>query len=82
MIRLVWGPGFAGPHFLWMTASAQRQDEREASYEARPRDWVGRATQVAIDFPSTVFGASPTKSQQDRRSRSRQRTDGGVEILS
>lgn len=30
---------------------SQRKDEREAAYEVRPRDWIGTATESALQFP-------------------------------
>jgi phosphohistidine swiveling domain-containing protein len=30
---------------------SERRDEREAAYEVRPRDWIGTATESALEFP-------------------------------
>jgi pyruvate,water dikinase len=40
---------------------SQRRDEREAAYRIRPRDWVGTATQVALDFPYNGLWGFPEK---------------------
>jgi phosphohistidine swiveling domain-containing protein len=40
---------------------SQRRDEREAAYRIRPRDWVGTATQGALDFPYNGLWGFPEK---------------------
>jgi pyruvate,water dikinase len=40
---------------------SQRRDEREAAYRIRPRDWVGTATQTALDFPYNGLWGFPEK---------------------
>jgi pyruvate,water dikinase len=40
---------------------SQRRDEREAAFEVRPRDWVGTATQVGLDFPYNTLWGFPEK---------------------
>ncbi len=37
------------------------RDEREAAYRIRPREWVGTATQVALDFPYNGLWGFPEK---------------------
>jgi phosphohistidine swiveling domain-containing protein len=41
--------------------ASRRRDEREAAYEVRPREWVGTATQVALDFPYNGLWGFPDK---------------------
>jgi pyruvate,water dikinase len=40
---------------------SQRRDDREAAYRVRPRDWVGTATQTALDFPYNNLWGFPEK---------------------
>ncbi|MFQ5968298.1 MAG: PEP-utilizing enzyme [Acidimicrobiia bacterium] len=40
---------------------SERKDEREASYEIRPRDWIGTATQAHLDFPYLGLWGFPDK---------------------
>jgi pyruvate,water dikinase len=40
---------------------SRRRDEREAAYEVRPREWVGTATKVALDFPYNGLWGFPEK---------------------
>ena len=40
---------------------SERRDEREAAFEVRPREWVGTATQVALDFPYNALWGFPEK---------------------
>jgi phosphohistidine swiveling domain-containing protein len=40
---------------------SQRRDEREAAYRVRPPDWVGTATQTALDFPYNGLWGFPEK---------------------
>jgi len=40
---------------------SRRRDEREAAYRIRPREWVGTATQVALDFPYNGLWGFPEK---------------------
>jgi phosphohistidine swiveling domain-containing protein len=40
---------------------SRRRDEREAAYRIRPRDWVGTATQTALDFPYNGLWGFPEK---------------------
>jgi pyruvate,water dikinase len=40
---------------------SRRRDEREAAYAVRPREWVGTATQVALDFPYNGLWGFPDK---------------------
>jgi len=40
---------------------SKRRDEREAAYEVRPREWVGTATKVALDFPYNGLWGFPDK---------------------
>lgn len=40
---------------------SQRRDEREAAYAIRPREWVGTATRVALDFPYNGLWGFPEK---------------------
>jgi phosphohistidine swiveling domain-containing protein len=43
------------------TLVSQRRDEREDAYQIRPREWVGTATQVALDFPYNALWGFPDK---------------------
>ena len=40
---------------------SKRRDEREAAYSIRPREWVGTATKVALDFPYNGLWGFPEK---------------------
>lgn len=40
---------------------SRRRDEREAAYTVRPREWVGTATKVALDFPYNGLWGFPDK---------------------
>ena len=40
---------------------SERRDEQEAAYEMRPPEWVGTATQVALDFPYNSLWGFPEK---------------------
>jgi pyruvate,water dikinase len=40
---------------------SRRRDEREAAYAVRPREWVGTATKVALDFPYNGLWGFPDK---------------------
>ena len=40
---------------------SKRRDEREAAYAIRPREWVGTATKVALDFPYNGLWGFPDK---------------------
>jgi pyruvate,water dikinase len=40
---------------------SKRRDEREAAYALRPREWVGTATKVALDFPYNGLWGFPDK---------------------
>jgi len=40
---------------------SRRRDEREAAYRIRPREWVGTATQAALDFPDNGVWGFPEK---------------------
>jgi phosphohistidine swiveling domain-containing protein len=40
---------------------SRRRDEREDAYRIRPREWVGTATQVALDFPYNGHWGFPEK---------------------
>lgn len=40
---------------------SQRRDEREQAYEVRPREWVGTATKIALDFPYNSLWGFPDK---------------------
>lgn len=40
---------------------SQRRDEREQAYEVRPREWVGTATKIALDFPYNALWGFPDK---------------------
>jgi phosphohistidine swiveling domain-containing protein len=40
---------------------SRRRDEREAAYRIRARDWVGTATQAALDFPYNGLWGFPEK---------------------
>jgi phosphohistidine swiveling domain-containing protein len=41
--------------------ASRRRDEREAAFEVRPREWVGTATKVALDFPYNGLWGFPDK---------------------
>ena len=40
---------------------SRRRDEREAAFAVRPREWVGTATKVALDFPYNGLWGFPDK---------------------
>ncbi len=40
---------------------SERRDEHEEAYKIRPREWVGTATQVALDFPYNALWGFPEK---------------------
>jgi len=40
---------------------SERRDEREHAYTIRPREWVGTATQTALDFPYNALWGFPEK---------------------
>jgi phosphohistidine swiveling domain-containing protein len=40
---------------------SDRRDERERAYTIRPREWVGTATQTALDFPYNALWGFPEK---------------------
>jgi pyruvate,water dikinase len=40
---------------------AQRRTEREASYQKRPKDWIGTVTQSQLDFPYLNLWGFPDK---------------------
>ena len=40
---------------------SERRDERERAYTIRPREWVGTATQTALDFPYNALWGFPEK---------------------
>src|SRR5919201_1531649 len=40
---------------------SQRRDERDNAYAIRPREWVGTATKVALDFPYNALWGFPEK---------------------
>jgi pyruvate,water dikinase len=40
---------------------SRRRDEREGAYAVRPREWVGTATKVALDFPYNGLWGFPDK---------------------
>jgi phosphohistidine swiveling domain-containing protein len=40
---------------------SDRRDEREHAYTIRPREWVGTATQAALDFPYNALWGFPEK---------------------
>jgi phosphohistidine swiveling domain-containing protein len=40
---------------------SERRDEREQAYTIRPREWVGTATQRALDFPYNALWGFPEK---------------------
>ena len=40
---------------------SDRRDEHEETYEIRPRDWVGTATQEALEFPYGALWGFPEK---------------------
>jgi phosphohistidine swiveling domain-containing protein len=43
------------------TLVSNRRDEREQAFHVRPREWVGTATQVALDFPYNALWGFPEK---------------------
>jgi len=43
------------------TTVSDRRDEHEDAYAVRPREWVGTATQVALDFPYNALWGFPEK---------------------
>ncbi len=43
------------------TLASERRDEHEEAYRIRPREWVGTATQVALDFPYNALWGFPEK---------------------
>jgi pyruvate,water dikinase len=43
------------------TTVSDRRDEHEDAYAIRPREWVGTATQVALDFPYNALWGFPEK---------------------
>ena len=43
------------------TLVSQRRDRREEAYRIRPREWVGTATQTALDFPYNGLWGFPEK---------------------
>jgi phosphohistidine swiveling domain-containing protein len=45
---------------------SDRRDEREASYEIRPRDWVGTATEEALAFPYLPLWGFPERLHRDQ----------------
>ena len=45
---------------------SDRRDEREASYEIRPRDWVGTATEEALSFPYLPLWGFPERLHRDQ----------------
>ena len=45
---------------------SDRRDEREASYEVRPRDWVGTATEEALAFPYLPLWGFPERLHRDQ----------------
>jgi phosphohistidine swiveling domain-containing protein len=45
---------------------SQRQDDREDSYELRPRDWVGTATEEALAFPYLSLWGFPERLHRDQ----------------
>jgi pyruvate,water dikinase len=45
---------------------SQRRDERETSYEIRPRDWVGTATEEAISFPYLPLWGFPERLHREQ----------------
>jgi pyruvate,water dikinase len=44
---------------------SERRDEREDSYEIRPRDWVGTATEEALAFPYLPLWGFPERLHRD-----------------
>jgi phosphohistidine swiveling domain-containing protein len=44
---------------------SERRDERERAYTIRPREWVGTATQTALDFPYNALWGFPEKFYRD-----------------
>jgi len=44
---------------------SERRDEREASYEIRPRDWVGTATEESQAFPYLPLWGFPERLHRD-----------------
>jgi pyruvate,water dikinase len=40
---------------------SRRRDEREAAFAVRPREWLGTATKVALDFPYNGLWGFPDK---------------------
>ena len=43
------------------TIISDRRDEHEQAFQKRPREWVGTATQVALDFPYNTLWGFPEK---------------------
>jgi pyruvate,water dikinase len=43
------------------TIVSDRRDEHERAFQIRPREWVGTATQVALDFPYNTLWGFPEK---------------------
>src|SRR5947209_8754113 len=43
------------------TLVSERRDEHEEAYRIRPREWVGTATQIALDFPYNSLWGFPEK---------------------
>jgi pyruvate,water dikinase len=43
------------------TIVSNRRDEREQAFRVRPREWVGTATQMALDFPYNMLWGFPEK---------------------
>ena len=43
------------------TIVSDRRDEHERAFQLRPREWVGTATQVALDFPYNALWGFPEK---------------------
>ena len=44
---------------------SERRDAREQAYTIRPREWVGTATQTALDFPYNALWGFPEKFYRD-----------------
>jgi phosphohistidine swiveling domain-containing protein len=44
---------------------SERRDAREKAYTIRPREWVGTATQTALDFPYNALWGFPEKFYRD-----------------
>jgi phosphohistidine swiveling domain-containing protein len=44
---------------------SERRDAREQAYSIRPREWVGTATQTALDFPYNALWGFPEKFYRD-----------------